>query len=84
MLENKRVRRWKKFAVFAGLNPKIDALDFEKDFYPAVMDCAFQVQFVDCNGHDHRSAGAQIPIQCSRDKSESELDAANASARLRS
>ncbi|HVD94968.1 MAG TPA: 4-alpha-glucanotransferase [Candidatus Limnocylindria bacterium] len=31
-----------KIAVFAGLNPKIDALDFEKDFYPAVMDALFR------------------------------------------
>ena len=26
-----------KIALFSGLNPKIDQLDYEKDFYPAVM-----------------------------------------------
>jgi 4-alpha-glucanotransferase len=29
-------------ALFAGLNPKIDALDFEKDFYPAMMEAVFR------------------------------------------
>src|SRR5438552_2759792 len=27
-----------KIALFSGLNPSIDQLDFEKDFYPAIMD----------------------------------------------
>jgi 4-alpha-glucanotransferase len=31
-----------KIALFAGLNPKIDALDFEKDFYPAMMEAVFK------------------------------------------
>src|SRR5215472_2265675 len=31
-----------KIALFAGLNPKIDQLDYEKDFYPAVMDALFK------------------------------------------
>ena len=31
-----------KIALFAGLNPKIDALDFEKDFYPAMMEALFR------------------------------------------
>jgi len=29
-------------ALFAGLNSKIDQLDYEKDFYPAVMDALFR------------------------------------------
>src|SRR6266542_4114307 len=33
-----------KIAAFAGLNPKIDALDFEKDFYPAIMDALFRCE----------------------------------------
>src|SRR5437667_5142783 len=33
-----------KIASFAGLNPKIDALDFEKDFYPAIMDALFRCE----------------------------------------
>jgi 4-alpha-glucanotransferase len=33
-----------KIALFAGLNSKIDRLDFEKDFYPAIMEALF-----DCN-----------------------------------
>jgi len=33
-----------KIALFAGLNSKIDQLDFEKDFYPAIMEALF-----DCN-----------------------------------
>src|SRR6266542_4460651 len=32
----------------------------------------------DCRRHDHRSAGAQIPLQCARDKGKLELDTANA------
>jgi 4-alpha-glucanotransferase len=31
-----------KIALFAGLNSKIDQLDYEKDFYPAVMDALFR------------------------------------------
>lgn len=31
-----------KIALFAGLNPKIDGLDFEKDFYPALMEALFR------------------------------------------
>ena len=31
-----------KMALFAGLNSKIDQLDYEKDFYPAVMDTLFR------------------------------------------
>jgi len=31
-----------KIAVFAGLNGKIDALDFEKNFYPAFMEALFK------------------------------------------
>jgi len=31
-----------KIALFAGLNSKIDNLDFEKDFYPAIMDALFR------------------------------------------
>ena len=29
-------------AVFAGLNSKIDQLDYEKDFYPAIMEALFR------------------------------------------
>jgi 4-alpha-glucanotransferase len=31
-----------KIALFAGLNSKVDQLDYEKDFYPAVMDALFR------------------------------------------
>ena len=31
-----------KIALFAGLNSKIDQLDYEKDFYPAVMNALFR------------------------------------------
>jgi 4-alpha-glucanotransferase len=31
-----------KIALFAGLNSKIDQLNYEKDFYPAVMDALFR------------------------------------------
>jgi 4-alpha-glucanotransferase len=31
-----------KIAVFAGLNPKIGKADFEKDFYPAIMEALFK------------------------------------------
>ena len=31
-----------KIALFAGLNLKIDQLDFEKDFYPAIMEALFK------------------------------------------
>jgi len=31
-----------KIALFAGLNSKIDHLDYEKDFYPAVMGALFK------------------------------------------
>ena len=33
-----------KIALFAGLNPKIDELDFEKDFYPAIMEALFRCE----------------------------------------
>ncbi len=33
-----------KIAAFAGLNPKIEELDFEKDFYPAIMDALFRCE----------------------------------------
>ncbi len=33
-----------KIALFAGLNPKMDALDFEKDFYPAIMNALFRCE----------------------------------------
>ena len=29
-------------ALFAGLNSKIDGLDFEEDFYPAIMEALFK------------------------------------------
>ena len=31
-----------KIALFAGFDPKIDKIDFEKDFYPAVMEALFK------------------------------------------
>ncbi len=31
-----------KIALFAGLNSKIDGLDFEEDFYPAIMEALFK------------------------------------------
>jgi 4-alpha-glucanotransferase len=31
-----------KIAVFAGFNPSIDQIDFEKDFYPATMEALFR------------------------------------------
>jgi 4-alpha-glucanotransferase len=31
-----------KIAVFAGLDPNLDAIDFEKDFYPAIMEALFK------------------------------------------
>jgi 4-alpha-glucanotransferase len=31
-----------KIALFAGLNPKTNQVDYEKDFYPAVMDALFR------------------------------------------
>jgi 4-alpha-glucanotransferase len=31
-----------RIADFAGLNPKIDRIEFEKDFYPAIMEALFQ------------------------------------------
>jgi 4-alpha-glucanotransferase len=31
-----------KIALFAGLNSKIDMVDYEKDFYPAIMDALFR------------------------------------------
>ncbi len=33
-----------KIAAFAGLNPKIEELDFQKDFYPAIMDALFRCE----------------------------------------
>jgi 4-alpha-glucanotransferase len=33
-----------KIALFAGLNSKIDELDFEKDFYPAMMEALFRCE----------------------------------------
>lgn len=35
------------------------------------------MQFLDRDGYDHRSARAQIPVQCTRDSGEFELGAAN-------
>ena len=31
-----------KIAVFAGFNPSIDQVDFERDFYPAIMEALFK------------------------------------------
>ena len=31
-----------KIAVFAGLDPNLDKIDFEKDFYPAIMEALFK------------------------------------------
>src|SRR6266550_4781438 len=31
-----------KIAIFAGLDPRLDKLDFEKDFYPAIMEALFK------------------------------------------
>ena len=31
-----------KIAVFAGFDPKIDTIGFEKDFYPAIMEVLFK------------------------------------------
>ncbi len=31
-----------KIAVFAGFDPRIDQMDFEKDFYPAIMEALFR------------------------------------------
>jgi 4-alpha-glucanotransferase len=31
-----------KIAIFAGLDPNLDKLDFEKDFYPAIMEALFK------------------------------------------
>jgi len=31
-----------KISLFAGLNPEIDQVDYEKDFYPAIMDALFK------------------------------------------
>ena len=31
-----------KIAFFAGLNPNLDKVDFEKDFYPAIMEALFK------------------------------------------
>jgi len=33
-----------KIALFAGLNSKIDQLDFEQDFYPAIMEALFRCE----------------------------------------
>jgi 4-alpha-glucanotransferase len=33
-----------KIALFAGLNSRIDVLDFEKDFYPAIMEALFRCE----------------------------------------
>src|SRR5947208_1157271 len=33
-----------KIALFARVNPKIDELDFEKDFYPAIMEALFRCE----------------------------------------
>jgi 4-alpha-glucanotransferase len=33
-----------KIALFAGLDPNFDKVDFEKDFYPAVMEALFKSQ----------------------------------------
>jgi 4-alpha-glucanotransferase len=31
-----------KIALFAGLDPNLDKFDFEKDFYPAIMEALFK------------------------------------------
>jgi 4-alpha-glucanotransferase len=31
-----------KIALFAGFNPNVDKVDFEKDFYPAIMEALFK------------------------------------------
>src|SRR5437899_12508159 len=31
-----------KIALFAGFDPKIDKVDFDKDFYPAIMEALFK------------------------------------------
>jgi len=41
-LEQQARATLEKIAIFAGLNSKIDQLDYEKDFYPAVMDALFR------------------------------------------
>src|SRR5207245_1758097 len=33
-----------KIALFAGLNSEIDQLDFEKDFYPAIIEALFRCE----------------------------------------
>src|SRR5437867_598334 len=33
-----------KIAVFAGFDPRIDKIDFEKDFYPAIMEALFKCE----------------------------------------
>jgi 4-alpha-glucanotransferase len=33
-----------KIAVFAGFDPRIDQIDFEKDFYPAIMEALFKCE----------------------------------------
>jgi 4-alpha-glucanotransferase len=40
-LEQQARATLEKIALFAGLNSKINELDFEKDFYPAIMDALF-------------------------------------------
>jgi 4-alpha-glucanotransferase len=41
-LEQQARATLEKIALFAGLNSKIDQLDYEKDFYPAVLDGLFR------------------------------------------
>jgi len=41
-LEQQARATLEKIALFAGLNSKIDQLDYENDFYPAVMDALFR------------------------------------------
>src|SRR5437773_7714513 len=41
-LEQQARATLEKIALFTGLNSKIDQLDYEKDFYPAVMDALFR------------------------------------------
>src|SRR5439155_23106537 len=51
---------------------------FRKKFLPGDHGSAFQVKLIDCHRDDHRPAGTQVPLQCSRDKGQLQLDAANA------
>src|SRR6266480_4947147 len=51
---------------------------FRKGFLSGDHGSAFQERGLDCHRDDHRSAGTQIPVQCSRHGGKFKLDAANA------